>query len=77
MPQSRRKDRIMVNWLTTQIDDQSGTRGYDMDGNRYFAPPSGETVYCTTPDGRKGCGWTAAQALESALSEDCPYGARG
>lgn len=60
---------MQVNWITTEIDDQNGTRGSDMDGNKYFSPPSGETVYCTTPDGRKGCGWTAAQALESALSE--------
>ncbi len=60
---------MTVNWIRTEIDDQSGKRGSDMDGNRYFSPPSGETVYCTTPDGRKGCGWTPAQALESALPE--------
>ncbi len=68
---------MTVNWITTEIDDQSGTRGSDMDGNKYFSPIGGETVYCTTPDGRKGCGWTAAQALESALSETsllpCPF----
>lgn len=59
----------MIRWIT-QIDDQSEKRGYDMDANRYFSPCNGETVYCTTPDGRQGCGWTPAQALKSALSEE-------
>ncbi len=60
---------MTVNWVATQIDDQNGTHGSDIDGNRYFSPASGETVYCTMLDGRKGHGWTAAQSLESALSE--------
>jgi hypothetical protein len=58
-----------VKWITTQIDDQSGKRGCDIDGNRYFSPANGETVYCTTPDGFKGHGWTPAQALASALEK--------
>ena len=42
--------------------------GTDKEGNIFHVTANGEVYTCITPDGRKGQGWTAKEALANAQS---------
>jgi hypothetical protein len=46
--------------------DYSSMTGYDENGNKYYTPANMETVGVETPNGKKGFGWTAEEALKNA-----------
>ena len=64
----------VIDWKRTEPGAAySAMRGTDAAGNVYYTPANGETVLVTAPDGRRGYGWTAGEAL--AQLEHKPRGA--
>lgn len=55
----------VIDWKRTEPDAvYSSYTGTDAAGNVYYTPANGETVLVTAPDGRRGYGWTAGEALD-------------
>ncbi len=60
---------MTITWTKNHPEaDYSSYSGIDSEGNVYTRTANGEVYTVTTPDGRKACGWTADEALKSALS---------
>ncbi len=56
-----------VNWEPTKGSHFQARRGTDEDGNRYVMSANLEFVSVITSDGYTGGGWTAEEALDSAI----------
>lgn len=54
-------------WEQNSGNEYQNARGVDEWGNKFFMPAHRETCYVTTPDGYKGYGWTAEEALAIAV----------